>query len=74
MAAVLVPRELFESETMNEKPGSAIVEWEPVAKRLRRALGFVPPTLAEADVEMAGAGESPISDARIQEIVESTVK
>ena len=45
--------------------------WPWLAARLRRALGFAPPTHAEADAEMAEADEVPMSSAEIERIVDA---
>lgn len=44
-------------------------KWLHLAAKLRRALGLTPPTPAEADAEMAGAEEAPMSDEAIERIV-----
>lgn len=50
-------------------------EWEKLPlQKMRRALGFTPPTLEEADVEMAEAEEAPMSDEMIQQIVTAATK
>lgn len=43
--------------------------WSQVAAKLRRALGLAPPTLGEAETEMAQAEEAPMSDVEISRIV-----
>lgn len=45
--------------------------WLRVAAKLRRALGLAPPSLEEADAEMAEAEETPMSDEEIQGIVDA---
>lgn len=46
-------------------------KWSRVAARLQRALGLAPPTLEEAEAEMAKAHEVPISDTEINRIVDA---
>lgn len=48
--------------------------WQRLAARLRRALGLTPPSLEEADVEMAKAEEAPMSDEEIERIVSGVTK
>jgi hypothetical protein len=43
--------------------------WNDVAEKLRRAMGFCPPTPTEADQAMSGAGEIPMSKEDIEDIV-----
>ncbi len=46
-------------------------KWSQVAAKLRRALGLAPPSLEEADAEMAAAEEAPMSDEEIQRIADA---
>lgn len=49
-------------------------DWPWLMPRLRRALGLAPPTLEEADKEMAQAEPVPMSDEEIERIVECATK
>jgi len=49
-------------------------DWAWIAERLRRALGLAPPTLEEADAEMANAEAVPMSDEDISQIVAKATK
>ena len=44
--------------------------WRTVAPKLRRALGLAPPSLEEAEAEMADAACFPMSDEEIERIVD----
>lgn len=44
-------------------------KWMYIVAKLRRTLGFVPPSLEEADAEMAEAEEFSMSDEEIARIV-----
>ena len=46
-------------------------KWSQVVVKLRRALGLAPPSLEEADAEMAAAEEAPMSDEKIQRITDT---
>lgn len=48
-------------------------QWLHITTRLRRRLGFAPPTMAEAEAEMAEAGEIPISEAEIERMVAKVI-
>lgn len=50
-----------------------VTTWNRLAARLRRALGYMPPTLEEADKEMAEAEEVPMSEEEIQTIVDGVI-
>ena len=45
-------------------------KWSQVVVKLRRALELAPPSLEEADAEMAAAGEAPMTDEEIQRIAD----
>ena len=44
--------------------------WEWMMPRLRRALGLAPPTIEEAEAEMAKAEAVPMTDEEIERIVD----
>ncbi len=51
-----------------------IKTWHQITTRLRQRLGFNAPTLEEAEVEMAEAGEVPISESDIERMVATVAR
>lgn len=49
-------------------------KWGDVTEKLRRALGLCPPKPAEADDAIANAGEVPMGDGEVDDIVSDVVK
>lgn len=48
--------------------------WDGIAPKLRRALGLAPPTIEEADAEMAEAEAVSMTDEEIERIVDFATK
>lgn len=61
-------------EETTEQMSHNKTKWKCLAARLRKALGLAPPTLEEADAEMAKAEEVPMSDEDIERIVSGATK
>ena len=51
-----------------------IKKWHQITTRLRQRLGFNTPTLEEAEVEMAEAGEVPICKSDIERMVATVTR
>lgn len=49
-------------------------KWGEVAQKLRQALGLCPPTPVEADDAIANAGEAPMDDGEVNDIVSDVLK
>ena len=53
--------------------GYDVKKWAYVSAKLRRGLGLAPPTIEEAEAEMAEAEEAPMSDEEIERIGDAVV-
>lgn len=51
-----------------------MLDWSRAARLLRRALGYVPPTLEKAGREMAEAEAVPMTDEEIERIADVAIK